>query len=270
MVGNANDDLLIGNSFSNVLVGRSGNDRLNSRGGSNTMTGGSGDDTFIVTTSADIVREFSGQGTDLVRAETNFTLPNGSANAFVENLRLEAGSGDINGVGNGLDNTITGNSGDNVLRGLSGNDSILARAGNDDLFGGPRVDPFEGASGAHTIHLATGDVAFGGSGKDDFLFSGAPLGNAGSGGPVVRDFDGVLANGANGQDKLVFATGLEVGSFAYIGAAAFSGGGNSQARFDGPRQIQVDQDGDGKADQAFLVDGVTAANLLTVNDFVWL
>ncbi len=87
---------------------------------------------------------------------------------------------------------------------------------------------------------------------------------------MIRDFDGVSANAGNGDDKLVFATGLEVGSFAYIGAAAFSGGGSSEARFDGPRQIQVDQDGDGVADQAFLVDGVTAANLLTSTDFVWL
>ena len=65
-------------------------------------------------------------------------------------------------------------------------------------------------------------------------------------------------------------TGLEAGAFAYVGAAAFSGGGNSEARFAGPRQIQVDQDGDGSVDQAFLVDGVTAANLLTATDFLWL
>ena len=53
-------------------------------------------------------------------------------------------------------------------------------------------------------------------------------------------------------------------------AAAFSGGGNSEARFDGARQVQVDQDGDGSADINFLVNGVTAANLLTATDFVWL
>ncbi len=80
----------------------------------------------------------------------------------------------------------------------------------------------------------------------------------GSGGPVIRDFDGELANGANGEDKLVFAIGLEVGSFTYIEAAAFSGGGNSEARYAGSRQIQVDQ------------DGVTAVNLLTEKDFIWL
>ncbi|MEQ8654720.1 MAG: hypothetical protein RIC87_19805, partial [Kiloniellales bacterium] len=99
---------------------------------------------------------------------------------------------------------------------------------------------------------------------------GTPLGTGGSGGPTVRDFDGELVNGANGEDKLVFATGLETGSFAYIGAAAVSGGGNSEARYDGVRQVQVDQDGDGTTDQAFLINGLTGANLLTATDFVWL
>ncbi len=110
-------------------------------------------------------------------------------------------------------------------------------------------------------------MALGGSGEDAFLFNDS---NLGSGGPVIRDFDGVSANGANGEDKIVYATGLGGGSFTYIDGAAFSGGGNSEARYAGPRQIQVDQDGDGVTDQAFLVDGVTAANLLTATDFVWL
>ncbi len=57
---------------------------------------------------------------------------------------------------------------------------------------------------------------------------------------------------------------------AAVRIAAFSGGGNSEARYAGPRQIQVDQDGDGAVDQAFLMDGVTAANLLTATDFLWL
>jgi len=76
--------------------------------------------------------------------------------------------------------------------------------------------------------------------------------------------------GLSGDDWLVFASGLETGSVAYIGSAAFSGGGNSEARFAGDGQIQVDDDGDGNVDQAFLMTGVTAANLLTATDFVWL
>ncbi len=77
-------------------------------------------------------------------------------------------------------------------------------------------------------------------------------------------------NGSNGEDKIVYASGLEVGTFDYIRSDPFSAGGNSEARYDGPRRVQVDQDGDGAADQAFLIDGLTAANLLTATDFVWL
>ncbi len=270
MVGNANDDLLIGNSFSNVLQGGSGADRLNGRGGTNTMSGGYGDDTFVVTTKADKVLEFTGEGTDLVRAETNYTLPSGTGSAYIENLRLQAGFGNLNGAGNDLDNTVQGNSGNNLLRGLTGNDTLIGGLGDDDLFGGPGADRFEGGGGADTLHLATGDVAFGGSGKDDFYFNGDPLGDGGTGGPVLRDFDGELVNAANGEDKLVFTTGLEVGAFAYVGSAAFSGGGNSEARYAGPRQVQVDRDGDGVVDQAFLINGLTAPNLLTESDFIWL
>ncbi len=55
-----------------------------------------------------------------------------------------------------------------------------------------------------------------------------------------------------------------------IGNAVFSGGDNSEARIAGARQIQVDDDGDGAVNQAFLVDGVTAANHLTTTYFIWL
>ncbi len=74
----------------------------------------------------------------------------------------------------------------------------------------------------------------------------------------------------NGADKLVFSTGQEVGTFTYGDAASFSGSGNSEARFDGAQQVQVDRDGDGSADIAFKMSGLTAANQLTATDFDWL
>lgn len=171
----------------------------------------------------------------------------------------------------GLFPSLEGNTGDNDLRGLDGADSMTGGLGDDRLFGGADADRLEGESGADLILMESGDVAFGGSGQDSFRFNGEPLGNAGSGDPVIRDFAGIAVNDEVGtQDKLVFAAGLEVGSFSYIGEAAFSGGGNSEARFNGPRQIQVDQDGDGSTDQAFQLDGITAANRLTSSDFIWL
>lgn len=61
-----------------------------------------------------------------------------------------------------------------------------------------------------------------------------------------------------------------MGSFAYIGASSFSGGGNSEARFASQELVEVDRDGNGSVGQAFRLEGLTAANLLTQNDFLWL
>ncbi len=81
--------------------------------------------------------------------------------------------------------------------------------------------------------------------------------------PAIREFFDTT------NDSLVFASGLEVGSFTYIEFAAFSGGGDREARFAGTRQLQVDKDGDSSSDINVLIDGFTAANQLTASDFHW-
>ena len=50
--------------------------------------------------------------------------------ANVENLTL-TGTGNINGTGNTLGNTLTGNAGNNVLDGGAGNDTMVGGAGDD-------------------------------------------------------------------------------------------------------------------------------------------
>ena len=62
---------------------------------------------------------------------------------------------------------------------------------------------------------------------------------------------------------------METGSFAYIGAAAFSGGGDSEARFAGGGILQVDSDGNGLADVILEIARLTAADQLTATDFLW-
>ena len=63
---------------------------------------------------------------------------------------------------------------------------------------------------------------------------------------------------------------METGSFAYIAAAAFSGGGVSEARFAGGGILQVDSDGNGLADVILEIARLTAADQLTATDFLWL
>ena len=56
----------------------------------------------------------------------------------------------VNGIGNGLANTLTGNSGDQPLSGLGGNDTLTGSGGNDNLVGGLGNDTLDGGAGIDT------------------------------------------------------------------------------------------------------------------------
>ncbi|MEO1190249.1 MAG: calcium-binding protein [Pseudomonadota bacterium] len=268
VTGSNHDNTLLGGTANDSLFGGEGDDILNGRGGSDRMVGGSGDDTFVVDTASDLVEDAAGGGVDLVRSDVSYTLPNGSATAFIENLRLQ-GDANIDGTGNSLDNSVEGNRGDNRLAGNQGIDVLRGNDGNDQIFGGGSADLMQGGSGTDTLVLGKDDSVFGGSGADSFFFTGNGLGD-GSGGAILADFDVIQFGAGNGEDKLVFATGLEVGTFAYRQDQAFSAGGNSEARHAGGQQVEVDQNGDGTADIFFRVEGLSLASQLTATDFLWL
>jgi Ca2+-binding RTX toxin-like protein len=114
-----------GNDVNNSLTGNAGNNLLDGGLGADTMAGGAGDDTYIVDNPTDVVTESSGAGTDSVLASVTFTL---SSN--VDNLVL-TGTGNINGTGSSLANTITGNAGNNLLNGAGGADTLIGGLGDD-------------------------------------------------------------------------------------------------------------------------------------------
>ncbi|NKB16675.1 MAG: hypothetical protein HC774_07165 [Sphingomonadales bacterium] len=63
--------------------------------------------------------------------------------------------------------------------------------------------------------------------------------------------------------------GLGVGTFVYRGASAFTGGSdNSEARVSG-NQVLVDANGDGVTDITITLTGLTSANQLGADDFLF-
>jgi len=104
-----------GNSLNNILVGNSA---------TNLLAGGAGNDTYIVGF-ADTVVEAASAGTDTVKSDMSWTL-----GANVEQLVL-TGVAAVNGTGNSLANTITGNSAGNILSGESGADTLIGAQGDD-------------------------------------------------------------------------------------------------------------------------------------------
>jgi Ca2+-binding RTX toxin-like protein len=155
ITGSNGDDSLAGGTGNDTLVGGAGADSLTGGTGNDNMAGGAGDDTYVVADTADVVTEVGGtsgtdavkaalNGTDIVQSSITYTL-----GSYIENLTL-TGSGDVNGTGNTLANTVTGNTGANTLTGGTGNDTISGAAGNDTLDGGVGNDALSGGANDDT------------------------------------------------------------------------------------------------------------------------
>jgi uncharacterized delta-60 repeat protein len=204
-----------GNALNNQLAGNSGNNTLDGGVGNDTMTGGAGDDTYLVNSSADVVVEGSGAGTDSVQSSATYIL---SAN--VENLTL-TGGGNISGTGNTGNNQITGNSGNNQLSGDAGNDSLDGGAGADTMTGGAGDDTYhldnagdvvvEAIGGGNDTVYSTVDLVLPDNIENVFLSGGATLhitGNSSSNNLSGSNQNDTIDGGA-GNDTISGGTGAD-------------------------------------------------------------
>ena len=151
--GGDGDDKILGGIGVDRLSGDAGNDSINGGADGDVMSGGAGNDTFYVDSSADLVGERVGEGTDTVQTALSYVLP-----VQVENLVLTGGA-NISGRGNASNNVITGNSGANLLNGSAGDDSLNGGDGADTLVGGLGRDVMRGGAGSDAFLFAVPVVA---------------------------------------------------------------------------------------------------------------
>lgn len=190
-VGNALDNVLIGNEGANTLIGYGGRDRIDGGSGADTLFGVDGDDSLTGGSGNAVDILVGGEGNDTLRGdsgqgEADLLYGNAGDDTFwvdaagdlvfeqagegsadtvhaaiagggyylyanIENLTLAGTAGF--GVGNGLDNALIGNASANLLLGGLGNDMLNGRGGGDVLFGegGADVFVFEQGTGGDVI-----------------------------------------------------------------------------------------------------------------------
>lgn len=294
--GGAGDDSQSGGAGDDALYGEAGDDLLNGGTGADYLVGGAGNDTYYVDAAGDYVEEVAGGGTDTVYSTITDTLDRN-----VENLRL-LGSAALNGWGNALDNEIVGNDGANTLYGYEGNDRLYGGNGDDTLGGGDGDDRVDGGAGndiftftswtqAVTVDLRIqGAAQATGRGSDTLVsiegvvggeVADVLIGNAvanrlegGAGTDTYRYFSladlnrDVIVKAAGAGDRIdLSAIDADLGAAgdqAFVIVSAFSGDAGEALYSASTGLLQLDVNGDGRADATLTVIGADLASMAFV------
>jgi Ca2+-binding RTX toxin-like protein len=245
--GNKLDNRIIGNSGNNIIDGKEGNDLINAQAGNDSISGASGNDTlsggmgsdtlvgqegsdtYIVDNAGDKVTETAAATTtdpnlDTVLSGIDYSLGNN-----LENLTL-LGTGNLNGTGNALNNSINGNSADNFLSGKAGDDLLNGGSGNDTLSGQEANDTLIGGTGADRFNYNT-QKAFSGadlgsdrlldfksSESDKIILGKTTYGlqsSVGNGFSITTEFESVATDVAAKASKGIIAYSKETGNLFY-------------------------------------------------------
>ncbi|MDB5472649.1 MAG: Hemolysin-type calcium-binding region [Caulobacter sp.] len=261
--GGAGIDILTGGAGTDTLTGGDGNDSLDGGTGADHLDGGLGNDTYGVDNLLDVIVDAG--GVDTVNASVDFALA-----ADLENLTL-TGAGDIPGTRNALANSVIGNGGSNVLHGGAGIDTVSGMAGHDTLYGDAGIDTLLGGDGNdRLIGGFDADKLTGGLGADAFVFIADDVRLSGLGGLADRDaiYDLTFAEGDILDLSRIDANTLLDGDQAFSFAAKFTKvAGQATLKFaSGITTLELDSDGDGKADLRIALTGdhsLTGGNLYT-------
>lgn len=179
---------------------------------------------------------------------------------------------------------LNGSVGDDTLNGLAGDDRIIGGLGNDKLIGGAGNDHLDGFSGDDRLVGGAGDDfldgrdgsdrVLGQAGKDIFFADagGANLWTGGKGADLFQpgawfreeDVSTTVTDFKKGQgdqidlsnDSFLLFNFAEVDEIRYIGKKDFSA---TDGRFEIRMEngfVEIDQDGDGRADRGIHLDGL--------------
>ena len=245
-------DTLFGGEDRDYLYGDAGNDTLYGQGGNDWMEGGVGRDTLRGWNGNDTL--FGGDDGDHLYGDAgNDGLYGQGGNDW-----MDGGSGVDTMRGWYGNDTLFGGTDGDFLYGDAGNDGLYGQGGNDVMDGGGGVDTLRGWNGNDTLFGGTDhDFLYGDAGSDSYKYTATNQSMIGNG-DQIYGFD------ANDSSEDIVLDGLLSGVFAFLGSAAnaFSGTGNTEARFnDATDLLQIDTDGNGIADMEMTLNGVSLANL---------
>jgi Ca2+-binding RTX toxin-like protein len=235
LAGSAFADTLTGDAANNSLSGGDGDDVLIGGLGNNILDGGAGFDTISYAAATGGVR----------------------ASLALTTLQTTSGAGrdqlfGIEGIeGSAYGDLLDGSAGDDIIQGRDGNDTIKAGGGNDILIGDAGFDKLTGGTGF--------DRMTGGALSDQFIFTAVTDSIVGHG-DIITDFH-------HGERDKIDLDGVYAGTFAFIGAGAFTGhaGELHYVLAGSDMLLSGDIDGDGLADFEISLLGVST---IMASDFV--
>jgi Ca2+-binding RTX toxin-like protein len=304
LTGNAMANVITGGAGADTLHGGDGGDVLDGAGGVSILSGGGGNDRLVLGGSAAGSSVDGGADTDTLAVGGNITSL--ASLVGIEALEMVGGSaltitGTQFSTGLAANTLLSGNGSLTVnmdpgqffvsktfsmtgtvaliVNGTTGTDifklgnfahTINAGDGADQIKGGNAADTINGGAGIDKINGASGaDILTGGAGNDVFKYANVSDSGIGAASDLITDF-------AIGGDKLNFGkidTNLALAGdqgFAFVGTAAFSGGGAASIRYTSSGAdllVQADVNGDGVADMEIILQGL-AGQTMTAGDFV--
>lgn len=226
--GGAGRDQFVMQTFKSAYHGGNGNDAFFSDGWQNNINGGNGMDT--------ISYQLRHQNNVVGGEGVVIDLAAGAAQTGA--ARLETLTSIENAVGSERADRIGGTDDDNFLAGMTGSDELHGFGGNDLIDGG-----------------LDADFVSGGTGADHFIFRSANDADFNNVNPFAVETIADFTSAEGDRIDLNFMAGSD--RFTFNGDGVFTGSGHGEIRFvDGT--IQIDSDGNGRADMLINMVGVTS------------